>query len=63
MEGGENKFDFIYVDGLHLSQDVLYDALLSFDLLKVGGILIFDDYLWFDPQHCSHINDTPKTRH
>jgi len=38
------KFDLIYVDGSHLAADVLVDAILSFNLLKVGGIMIFDDY-------------------
>ena len=38
--------DFIYVDGSHQAADVLEDAALSFRLLKPGGILIFDDYLW-----------------
>lgn len=54
-----NYFDFIYIDGCHLSTFVIYDAVLSFYLLKPGGILIFDDYLWKntisnDPQ------DSPK---
>jgi predicted O-methyltransferase YrrM len=39
-------FDFIYVDGSHQAPDVLCDAVLAFRLLKVGGILVFDDYLW-----------------
>jgi hypothetical protein len=43
---GDKKYDFIYVDGAHYCDDVLVDALKSFDLLKVGGIIIFDDYLW-----------------
>jgi len=42
----ENYFDFIYVDGSHQAPDVLADAVLSFSLLKVGGIMVFDDYLW-----------------
>jgi len=41
-----NKFDFIYVDGSHTSRDVLGDAVLSFDLLKINGIMTFDDYQW-----------------
>ena len=40
------KFDFIYVDGSHVSCDVLSDAVLSWSLLKEGGIMIFDDYEW-----------------
>lgn len=39
------KYDIIYVDGSHMSCDVLFDAVNCFGLLKVGGIMIFDDYL------------------
>lgn len=42
----EALFDFIYIDGSHCASDVLADAVLSFQLLRVGGIMIFDDYLW-----------------
>lgn len=37
-------YDGIYIDGSHASADVLTDAVLSWGLLKQGGILIFDDY-------------------
>lgn len=40
------KFDLIYIDGSHHSDDVVVDAVKSFEMLKVGGIIIFDDYLW-----------------
>ena len=43
---GVGDFDLIYVDASHYAVDVLTDAVLSFKLLKAGGILIFDDYLW-----------------
>ena len=39
------KFDVIYVDGSHLACDVLFDAVNCFNLLKVGGLMVFDDYL------------------
>ncbi len=45
-EGKSNYFDFIYIDGSHQAPDVLADAVLGFKLLKVGGIMGFDDYLW-----------------
>lgn len=45
-EGRRESFDLIYVDGSHQAPDVLSDAVLSFQLLRVGGVLIFDDYLW-----------------
>lgn len=40
------SYDFVYIDGCHRATCVLSDAVLSFELLKPGGILIFDDYLW-----------------
>jgi predicted O-methyltransferase YrrM len=45
-QGKDNYFDFIYVDGSHQAPDVLCDAVMAFKLLKVGGTLAFDDYLW-----------------
>jgi hypothetical protein len=39
-----NSFDLIYIDGDHRSKGVIMDTILSWDLLKEGGILIFDDY-------------------
>ena len=37
-------YDLIYVDGSHLAIDVISDAVLSWELLKQGGIMVFDDY-------------------
>lgn len=48
-EGKADYFDFIYIDGSHQAPDVLADAILGFRLLKVGGVMAFDDYLWFEP--------------
>ena len=39
-------YDFAYVDGDHRAFAVLEDTIHAFRLLKYGGILIFDDYLW-----------------
>lgn len=39
-----NYYDIIYIDGSHRNDDVLEDAVLSWRLLKTGGMLIFDDY-------------------
>ena len=41
-------YDLIYVDGSHTARDVLQDAVLGWGLLKRGGLMIFDDYLWVD---------------
>jgi predicted O-methyltransferase YrrM len=60
--GKRNYFDFIYVDGSHQAPDVLCDAILSFKMLKIGGYMAFDDYLWAenlpdgkDPIRCPKI--------
>jgi len=42
------SFDFIYVDGSHTAPDVLADACMCWGLLRVGGIILFDDYQWPD---------------
>lgn len=44
----QHQFDFIYIDASHLAPDVLCDAVMGFQLLKVGGVMAFDDYLWFE---------------
>ncbi len=41
-----DSFDVIYLDGSHTAADVLADAVLSWDLLHVDGLIIFDDYSW-----------------
>ena len=51
----------VYVDGGHGAPDVLADAVLAFRLLRVGGLMIFDDYLWGrDPERPDDILRTPK---
>lgn len=44
--GRSGFFDFIYIDGSHQAPDVLTDAILAFQLLRIGGVIAFDDYLW-----------------
>jgi predicted O-methyltransferase YrrM len=41
-----DHYDFIYIDGSHNAPYVLSDAVLCWYLLKIGGLLCFDDYLW-----------------
>ena len=40
----KESFDVIYIDGSHMAKDVMRDAVLSWELLKIQGLLIFDDY-------------------
>jgi predicted O-methyltransferase YrrM len=42
----KQKFDLIYVDGSHLADDAITDAINAWRLLEQGGIVIFDDVMW-----------------
>lgn len=44
VEGHLSTFDWVLVDGSHMAVDVLYDAILAFRLVRVGGVIIFDDW-------------------
>lgn len=53
--------DFVYVDGSHQAPDVLADLVLGLRLLRPGGVMICDDYLWRRPgQAVFDPLDTPK---
>lgn len=54
-QGHAGTFDFAYIDGSHQAPDVLSDAVLAFKLVRVGGVMVFDDYLWAE-------NDLPGGR-
>lgn len=51
------QFDFIYVDGDHAGEAAMTDACMAWGLLKVGGIMMFDDYFW---DHVPDVLDRPK---
>ena len=40
-------FDLIFVDGDHSSDQVKVDLINSWNILKNGGYLILDDYMWW----------------
>lgn len=42
----KDTYDFIYVDGDHRAAGALQDIVISWPLLKKGGIMIMDDYAW-----------------
>jgi len=53
----KQQYDFIYVDGSHTAEESLADVIMAFGLLRSGGVMIMDDYLWDHvPQHL----DRPK---
>jgi len=55
----EPQFDFAYIDASHTAYGTLEDAVLTHPLIKPGGIIIFDDYLWKDPNRISP-TDSPE---
>lgn len=40
------NYDFVYIDGSHRAADVLTDSAIAWQLLKVGGIMAWDDMGW-----------------
>jgi predicted O-methyltransferase YrrM len=42
----KRRFDIAYIDGGHRASEVYTDAAMTWPLMKRGGIVIFDDYLW-----------------
>lgn len=55
--GRTGSFDFVYIDGSHEAPDVLTDAAFAYPLLRVGGLIAFDDYAW---RRFTDVNDNPK---
>ena len=49
-----NNYDMLYIDGSHLVSDILTDAILGWGLIKVGGLIIFDDYYFTFPNETEH---------
>lgn len=44
--GSNLQLDFVYIDAAHDAMNVLRDAVLSFEILRPGGVIVFDDYSW-----------------
>ena len=45
----DKQYDFIYVDASHRADDTFVDAYYAHKILKPGGLIIFDDFGWKDP--------------
>ena len=41
-----DTYDMVYIDGSHTAPSVLSDSVMAWRLVKKGGIMIWDDYLW-----------------
>ncbi len=46
----EGPYDIVYIDGWHAAFGALADGAMAWPLLNVGGVMIFDDYLWVPPK-------------
>jgi predicted O-methyltransferase YrrM len=55
----EETYDFIYIDASHRADDTFVDAYYAHKLLKSGGLIIFDDFGWKDPNNL-HIVNSPE---
>lgn len=45
----DDLYDFVYIDGSHMAADVLTDSVLVWPLVKLGGVIVWDDLTWGDP--------------
>ena len=55
----DKEYDLIYIDASHKADDTFVDAYYAFKMLKKGGIIIFDDYMWKDPNNL-HQSNSPQ---
>lgn len=46
VANGSPQYNFIYIDADHTAISTLENAIMAYRLLKPGGVLCFDDYLW-----------------
>lgn len=50
--------DIVYVDGSHRADDTMIDLINALHILRPGGVLFVDDYLWNYYRYPAH--ETPK---
>ena len=46
LRAAGSHFDTAFIDGSHFSDDIYVDTFYAWAMLKPGGVLIWDDYLW-----------------
>lgn len=59
----DGPYDIVYVDGWHSAFGALADGVMCWPMLNVGGLMIFDDYLWVPPKHGKPPRPPFWTRH
>ncbi len=52
-------YDFIYIDASHRADDTFVDAYYAHKMLRPGGLIVFDDFGWKDPNQ-PHIAASPE---
>mgnify|MGYP003387026479 CR=1 FL=1 len=58
----EGEFDIVYVDGWHSAFGAMADGVMTWPLLKVGGVMVFDDYIWVPQKHGTLIKPNALVR-
>ena len=46
LHAAGRRFDVAFIDGSHFADDIYVDTFYCWAMLKPGGVLIWDDYLW-----------------
>ena len=59
LAADRRRFDLIYIDADHRFDAVLMDTILSWPLLREGGFLVWDDYVWSHPAVEARFNPKP----
>ena len=54
----KQQWALVYVDASHRADDTLLDAMLAWKGLQKNGLMVFDDYEWYDQPHSS--DEHPK---
>ena len=56
--------DLIYIDGSHMASDVLCDLVMSWNILKVGGVILCDDsggsWMYADKNGYKPVQKSPR---
>ena len=56
----QRSYDLIYIDTSHRADDTFVDAYYAHKMLARNGVIIFDDYLWKDPNQADKAVNSPK---
>lgn len=51
----KKEYDLVYVDGSHHALDVIVDASICWKMLRDMGVIVFDDYFWFEDQNSKNV--------